>query len=590
MKWAAFGITVVLLTTLVLSDLEQLAASVQGTGTSDALVSVGSPPTPFPQSWQNTPALAVDPMHPDVLVAAAHDSIDTAACGAWDNPRVCPFGRVGFSGVYFSFDGGSSWMQPTYTGLTRRHCIDSDACQLTLDDLTAGLDPGPIGTVPHHDGFGVYSQANPAVTFGPVPGLDGTFSWDNGSRLYHAHQIVNLDPPFGPGLDADGATAVSTIDGDPALTAEIVADQASWTSPVIATRHRPGLATWAPVVWADNAESSPFFGRAYVCDVLYGESTYSKEQIVFAKSTDGGRTWTTTRLTTDDPLGLDYCHIRTDSRGTIYVFWEATHNGGKAFWFTRSLDGGESFEPIRRLASGLGCYPRTSTGPFAVEGGSFFFDGARGVESPTYPSVDIANGAPSGADATDRIVLVTCKDDDEPNSERALVFTSTDGGDTWSRIANAAEAGDRPDLPAIAISPDGEDVYLVYQGFLDPWQSSLTGPRRMQAVVRHAEASDLSTWTTLYRGVVADTRASSYMSFGGLKQGYLGIYQAAIATRDAGIALWTDIRNAERCPAIEAFRQSLVDGDRLPVPAVGTDCPPTFGNSDIYGAALPDPS
>jgi hypothetical protein len=239
----------------------------------------------------------------------------------------------------------------------------------------------------------------------------------------------------------------------------------------------------------------------------------------------------------------------------------------------------------------LGCYPRASVGPFAIEGGSSYFDGARGVETATYPSVDIANGAPTGADATDRIVLATCKDSNrKSNSERVVVFTSTDGGNSWSTIWNAAEAGDRPNLPAVAISPDGDDVYLVYQGFLDPWRPSLTGPRRMQGVVRHAEASNLATWTTLHRGDVADARASAHPSFGGLKEGFLGIYQAIVATRDAGVALWTDARSADRCPAIEALRQSLVDHDPIPIPAPGTDCPPRFGDSDIYSAASPDPT
>jgi len=586
----------------------------------DTLVTVGSPSSPFSANKQNEPAVAIDANHPTVLAAGANDNIDMEACNAGPDDD-CPFTEgVGVSGVSFSFDSGTTWTQPTYTGWSARHCTGAPG-----DDPPCEPRIGPIGTLPGYFEAGLVSDGDPAVAFGPVY-ANGEFSWANGSRLYYANLTSNF--PGQEGFKGFEAIAVSRIDGSPStgLTAATIANQANWQAPVIVSKQNAALFSDKEQVWADNAESSPFFGNTYICSAAFRGVPGTSQPLVVASSTDGGDSWTTRQITpatnnvnSANGFGRSGCTIRTDSRGVAYVFSYQFANGtpGNGLQLlSTSTDGGRHWTKSRPIfpATDLCNAFEPSIGRCVEDG----IGGARDDLGPS-PSLDIANGAPTGTDATNQIVDAWADGRDGLNHEHVMFATSTNGGATWTTPRTIETAGDRGYYAAPAISPNGADVWVVYNAFTTPFRDDTTSPRNLVGVVKHADVAAGGTvggFTEVHRSPGGDPRGSSQNN---LAAEFLGDYVYAAATRTYGAAVWNDVRQAADCPAIDAYRQDLHDqavaigapvadpeeprgaeeaAHRLnktqepePVaPAVQQSCPPTFGNSDIFGGTYPDPT
>jgi hypothetical protein len=573
-----------------------MAAGPASAFSSDTLVTVGSPSTPFSQNKQNEPAITADANTPNILVAGANDNIDLEACNAGAD-NTCPFTHgVGVSGVYFSFDSGTTWTQPTYTGWSARNCQGVPG----PDPGCSPVAEGPIGTLPWYYENGLMSDGDPGVAIGPAPGAGG-FSWSNGERLYYS----NLTANFGATRSEQTfkgfeAIAVSRTDD---IQAAAAGDKNAWCvgaagcAPVLVSRQSSTTFSDKSQIWADNAASSRFFGTVYVCWASFvgqekGRAAPAPLQV--AVSHDGGDTWTQHQISAaannSQRNPEDGCTIRTDSQGNAYVFGIGTSSSGGHQSFemmSRSTNGGRTWSTFRPVAG-----PVTQPGVFDPVQGRPVIDGVAGARSDLAPapSVDIANGAPTGADATDRIVMSYVSG--TVSAPHVFFTESTDRGASWSMPRAIETTGDRGFFAAPAISPNGTDVYVVYNAFTTPFRTNTTDPRSLVGVVLHADsATSPSTptgaFSSLNRAMSGDPRGSSANA---LISEFLGDYVYATATRSYGAAVWNDTRRAADCPAIDDYRMALENGTSAVAPAPEQNCPATFGNSDIFGGSYPDPT
>lgn len=211
------------------------------------------------------------------------------------------------------------------------------------------------------------------------------------------------------------------------------------------------------------------------------------------------------------------------------------------------------------------------------------YAGAR-IDLSAAPSVDIANGAPTGQDATNAIVDAWSDGSGGLNNEKTMFSWSTNGGAAWSSPAAVSLPTDRSMYSAPAIAPNGSRVYVMYEGPTAPWRGAdMNSPRPYHGVFRSATfgPGGPGAWTTEYDGPLGDLRGT-YPGHD-LYQERVGDYVYAAATRSYGVGLWTDAANAAVCPAIQTWRAaSLAAGERvLPAPWPLADCPPTFGNTEI---------
>ncbi len=113
-----------------------------------------------------------------------------------------------------------------------------------------------------------------------------------------------------------------------------------------------------PAMAADVWETSPYRGNLYIAymDTSTAGTDYD---IYFMKSEDGGITWSTPVRVNDDPVGngADQFHpwLFVDNQGIVHLVYYDRRDDPQNYYYnvyyTRSTDGGETWEPSRRVTS-----------------------------------------------------------------------------------------------------------------------------------------------------------------------------------------------------------------------------------------------
>lgn len=466
---------------------------------------------PFPKNKQNEPSLAQNPTNHLNLIAGSNDEIGLPACTN-TTPSSCPFtAGISVSGFYASSDGGATW-----------------PCQ-GLIDLSA---------------FGEYAFGDPAQAF------------DSKGNAYYGTLAFPFPPTtdeLATGLQADFFVAKSTDGGCSYPTAAKVSGPA------------PAIFDDKDAITADANPSSPFHDNVYAAWTKFGLQPLM-DQIMFARSTDGGATWSTPlpispAYNNNVVGGRQGAAVKVGLDGTVYVVWLDTVDKQAVERMSISHDGGKTF-PAQNITVAI----VTDDGVNPAPGSSFRQD------ARTFPSFSIA------PDDDTLYVAWGNRMGDPTNGHAVVMLTkSTDGGLTWSTPVVAGDVSSRSAFFASVAAEPGHVVNVAFQAMDDKPAGTKPGAGVVHYDAYFARSTDAGASFGSPLKISTAPSDPDGSSTNSLRAQFLGDYITAVAGPDGVFVVWTDSRNATPCPAVDAFRAGT--GHK---PNVITQCPNTFGNTDIF--------
>jgi hypothetical protein len=295
------------------------------------------------------------------------------------------------------------------------------------------------------------------------------------------------------------------------------------------------------------------------------------DQILFSRSTDGGQTWSNPQplspANAPDGTLRQGSAVKVGRDGTVYVVWVDTFfgtpgfpasNSGKlaALRMSISHDGGRAF-PQR----GIVVASVTDDGVNPLPGSSF-------RDSRIFPSFTIA---PDGT-----LYVAWCN---RTNEHAVVLVTKSTDGLTWSTPVVAGDVSGRSAFFASVTADPSNKVDVVFQALDEKPPKTSPGASVVFYDTYFTQSTDGGISFSSPVKISTAKSDPDGSSVQGLGAQFLGDYITAVAdSRGSQVfAVWTDSRNATPCPAVDAFR-----GGTGPKPNVITDCPITFGNTDIF--------
>ena len=182
--------------------------------------------------------------------------------------------------------------------------------------------------------------------------IDGGESWDG--EIQGAGGGNSGDPTTAIGLN--GRWFVNYIDGgsnDGGMGISYSDDQgASWTTVEIAPN--PGQLADKNHMWIDNSPSSPYQGNIYVAWTDFGGS--NNQDVVVSRSTDNGETWSgITNISSAANGSFNHgVNLTTGPNGEVYATWAIYDGSGLTesdLGFAKSLDGGVTWTASRAISN-----------------------------------------------------------------------------------------------------------------------------------------------------------------------------------------------------------------------------------------------
>jgi hypothetical protein len=198
----------------------------------------------------------------------------------------------------------------------------------------------------------------------------------------------------------------------------------TWSTHNLVGTTNSDLGVSLPSGGAIDSHGNAFFAWNGVENPGQAKGTFN---LYVTRSTDGGRTWTTSLVDVSQPVrqcgcpGWDYwgpqMALGVDGKDRVYVAWDAAHtsSGIQRLYFARSTDGGASWSAARDVS-------------LAPAGANHLFPAlaARGDGDVRVAWMDDRNGFDTGSD--------------DPNGRWNVYYrASTNGGSSWSAEAKLSQ-------------------------------------------------------------------------------------------------------------------------------------------------------